>query len=191
MTSIDIGPSMELIAPIIPAVAKRPRLKIDLEEVERLAAQGLRPIAIGPLLGIPMRTFYYHWEKKKDVREAYDRGNAEWQRKLTAAILEKATGDKKDTIALIFSLKQAHGAGWADTTKPTTAEEQSEAQRRFLSRQREEKKKLRLADAPGAAGIIDITPSMEEVKNGREDTPTTKHIPDGGRIGGASGSVEG
>ena len=146
MTIIDIQPELEIRAPMLPVAGsiKPPKTKIDLVEVERLAGLGLKPAAIGPLLGLPVRTFYYHWEKKAAVRDAYDRGNSQWQLTLVNTIKEKAVLNKKDIIALIFSLKQAHGAAWSDGAKPQTADQESEAQKRFLKNRRADKRKLRL-----------------------------------------------
>lgn len=136
----ELGPAMEVEAPQIGRPNRR-AATVDLGEVERLAGLGMKPVAIGPALGMTVSRFRGLFDRAA-VRDAYDRGNAKWQETLLKAVSDgvKAGGNP---ALLIFSLKQMHGTGWADNMKVTQEpESNSEAQQRFLKRKKQEKLKV-------------------------------------------------
>lgn len=51
----------------------RPRVKVDLDEVQELAAEGCTQAEIANTLGIALSTFH----NRKDIKSAYEKGIAE------------------------------------------------------------------------------------------------------------------
>lgn len=135
-TYVEVEPLQEFEAPIFPRSMKRTP-KIDLADVERLAALGLRPAAIGPNIGLSIRSFELQWGRKRLIREAYERGNAIWQRILAERMAKYAAdGGKEGVTATIFSLKQAHGSNWSDHVTTSLPERDNTAQAVFEARKK-------------------------------------------------------
>lgn len=115
---VDISdPSMRVDAPVIGRPNRRQNV-VDLAEVERLAGIGMKPAAIGPAMGITVSKFRGMYEKQARVRDAYERGNAVWQKALLTKVQEGIAAGGNPAL-LIFALKQMHGAGWSDNVKVT------------------------------------------------------------------------
>lgn len=133
---VEIEPPNEFVAPDIPRRITR-QFKISLAEVTRLASIGMEPRAIGPNIGLSIRAFGYQWDRKKAIREAYEEGNAIWQKKLLER--NQVLVENGNTAALIFSLKQMHGTNWSDQSRLTPEGRENAAQKAFEARQRADK----------------------------------------------------
>ena len=148
-TYVEVETVNEFIAPEFKKGSRAKALRIDLAEVEHLAEIGMKPAAIGPCLTAPVsvHAFRRQFEGKRLVREAYERGNARWQK----TVLERMASGKHGVIADIFALKQSHGANWSDHVVTTQDNERGkEAQKVFAERQ----KKV-TALPPGPVKLID------------------------------------
>lgn len=86
---------------------------IDLNEVKRLAGQGLTLDQIARCLGIARTTFWQARKADEELQQALEDGKAEAVRDVTNALYQKAL--EGDNTAMIFWLKNR--AGWADAYK--------------------------------------------------------------------------
>lgn len=89
----------------------KPKIEIDLKQVEALAANGLTQQQIADSLGISVDTLYSRKRENKDFQEAIKRGKA----KGIAIVTNKLMGKIKNgnTTAIIFFLKSQ--AGWKES----------------------------------------------------------------------------
>lgn len=146
--AVTIPPPLDFEAPALGRVRAKPLPRVDPLQVERMAALGLKRPAIAANLGIPAPLFEREIAKKQSVlRDAYDRGNARWQLKL-ATRLDEVVASKNtlfNPAALIFALKQPHGAAWVDgKAGPGDAPTDNTAQVAYEKRKRQ---RLKLPDA--------------------------------------------
>ena len=88
----------------------KPKIPISVEQVERLAAQGLTNEQIYLSLGIGESTFYDRKKNEPEIEEAIKRGKAKGIAKITNALFENAS--KGNLGAQCFFLKNQ--AGWTD-----------------------------------------------------------------------------
>lgn len=136
---VSLDPIMEFAAPVLKRSYGHVKEKIDLKEVERLASIGMKPAVIGPCIGFTVAAFRYRFEKYEAVRDAWAKGNAAWTLKmleLTNSILAKPESARNPAL-LIFALKQAHGAGWADEPDKTPEASANRAELAWDKRKKE------------------------------------------------------
>ena len=88
----------------------KPEIEVNLEQVERLAAQGMTMEQIAYSLGIGESTLYAKKAKNKEIAEAIKKGKAKGIAKITNALFENAS--KGNLGAQCFFLKNQ--AGWTD-----------------------------------------------------------------------------
>lgn len=89
----------------------RPKIEIDIAEVERLASQGLTQQQIADALGVSDQTILNRKADSLDFLEAIKRGQAKGIDTVTNALYEQAVNDGS-VPAAIFYLKNR--AGWKD-----------------------------------------------------------------------------
>ena len=90
----------------------KPRIPIDLVEVERLAGMGLTREQIALCLGISETTLYDRQRESEEFAQAIKKGEAVGIQQVANKLFSKATVDG-DTTSLIFYLKTR--AGWKET----------------------------------------------------------------------------
>ncbi len=90
--------------------AGRPEIKIDLQQVENLAARGLNESQVAQALGIAQDTLIRRKKKYCEFSEALKRGQAKGIAKIANALFEQ--GMNGQTAAAIFYMKNR--AGWRD-----------------------------------------------------------------------------
>lgn len=100
----------------------KPKIEIDLTEVERLASLGLTQEQIAAALGIGQTTLYKRKRESADFEDAIKMGQAKGIGAVANKLYEKAMSG--DVASLIFYLK-ARG-GWKETIRNENAEEQSD-----------------------------------------------------------------
>lgn len=93
----------------------RKPIQIDINEVERLASQGLTHDQIADCLGINRETLYARKRASSDFSDAIKRGQAKGIDTITNALHEQAKAG--NTSAAIFYLKNR--AGWRDKQELT------------------------------------------------------------------------
>ena len=81
---------------------------IDLEEIERLAGQGLTMKQIGHCVGRSKQTLYNHL----DILDAIKKGRSQGIETVTNALMENAKGG--NVTAQIFYLKNRQPDKWSD-----------------------------------------------------------------------------
>ena len=91
----------------------KPKIQIDLEEVEKLAALGLSREQIADGLGISASTFYARQRESKDFAEAVKRGEAKGVGVVASALMKQIK--EGNVTAMIFYLKAK--AGWRDINR--------------------------------------------------------------------------
>ena len=91
----------------------RPKIQLDLEQVEELASRGLSNEQIAYSLGIGQTTLYVNKRENADFVEAIKRGKAKGIRDVANALVEKALSG--DTTAMIFFLKSQ--AQWREINR--------------------------------------------------------------------------
>ena len=100
---------MEIKAP--KKVGRKP-IKIDIDKVERLAAQGLGPTQIARALGVSWDTYNKNKKRSSELSEAIKRGEAEGLAEVTNALFSSAQGG--NVTAQIFYLKNRDTTNWMD-----------------------------------------------------------------------------
>ena len=100
---------MEIKAP--KKVGRKP-IKIDIDKVERLAAQGLGPTQIARALGVSWDTYNKNKKRSSELSEAIKRGEAEGLAEVTNALFSSAQGG--NVTAQIFYLKNRDTENWMD-----------------------------------------------------------------------------
>ncbi len=115
---------------------------VDLDQVEKLAANLVSEQNIASLLGFHVN----HWPEVKrqntEIAEAIRKGRARSEKMLATKLIERAMVDKSDT-ALIFALKSQHK--WRDTQEVEVVhrvEELDSTRKERLARIEEMQKKL-------------------------------------------------
>lgn len=102
----------------------KPKIKVDLEQVERLAATGSSIEAISRVMGIGPRTLYRRREDETEVEKAFQRGRAKahtaYANALREIALKKEGGeyvyDTRDRLkAITFFLERQ--PGWQKTER--------------------------------------------------------------------------
>lgn len=88
----------------------KPRIEIDLKQVESLASRGMTKAQIADALGISERTLYTQQAENAEFAEAIKRGKAKGIATISNALFENAK--KGNTAAQIFFLKAQ--AGWRE-----------------------------------------------------------------------------
>lgn len=88
----------------------KPRIELDLKQVETLAANGLTQQQIADALGISARTLYNQKKLNADFAEAIKKGKAKGIAIVTNKLMEQAK--EGNTTAIIFFLKTQ--AGWKE-----------------------------------------------------------------------------
>jgi predicted transcriptional regulator len=88
----------------------KPKIQIDLAEVERLASLGLSQEQIADSLGISNTTFYARKRESEEFAQAVKRGKASGVAAVASKLLKKI--EEMDTTAIIFFLKTQ--GGWAE-----------------------------------------------------------------------------
>ncbi len=111
----------------------KPKIEIDLAEVERLASLGLTQEQIADALGISEDTLYARKRESKDFRDAIKRGQAKGVGSVANVLFEKAMGG--DVASLIFYLK-ARG-GWKETQRIETNETKGDSLKNVYAKMRE------------------------------------------------------
>lgn len=89
----------------------KPKIEIDLDKVEALAANGLTQQQIADSLGISESTLYERKRENTDFAEAIKRGRAKGIAVVTNALMKKVK--EGNVTAMIFFLKSQ--AGWKET----------------------------------------------------------------------------
>jgi hypothetical protein len=96
-------------------MAGRPKFEITqeiIEQVEKLAAQGLSQEQIGSVIGCSPDTICRKKKENKNFAAAIKRGQHKGVANVTNALYEKAI--KGDNIAMIFYLKNRDRENWKD-----------------------------------------------------------------------------
>ena len=91
----------------------RPRVQIDLQQVEELASRGLTMEQIAAALGICDRTLYRKKGTMSDLSEAIKRGKAKGVATVSNALFERAV--QGDVKAQMFYLERR--GGWYNEGK--------------------------------------------------------------------------
>ena len=89
----------------------KPKIQIDLKQVESLAANGLTQEQIAAALGISERTLYQQKRDSADFAAAIKRGKAKGIALVTNKLMESIKGG--NMTGMIFFLKTQ--AGWKET----------------------------------------------------------------------------
>lgn len=97
----------------LPKKAGRKRIKLDLEQVENLAARGLGTSQIARALGVSWNTIDRNRKRSEDFEESIKRGKARGLAQVTNALFESAT-EKNSVVAQIFYLKNQDPKIWKD-----------------------------------------------------------------------------
>jgi predicted DNA-binding protein (UPF0251 family) len=102
---------MDNFIPLLPVKRKtKPKIEIDLQEVEQLAAQGLTQEQIASSLGISQDTLYTRKRESIEFSEAIKKGKAQGIRYVSNLLFEQAK--EGNMTAIIFYLKTR--AGWSE-----------------------------------------------------------------------------
>ena len=94
----------------------KPRIEIDLAQVEALASRGLSQQQIADALGISERTLRNRKKDSAEFAEAIKRGRAKGISKVANVIFEKAVNQQDITAAIFFMKAIGH---WRDKDKVT------------------------------------------------------------------------
>ena len=97
----------------LPKKAGRKRIKLDLEQVENLAARGLGTSQIARAMGVSWDTIDRNRKRSADFEGALKRGKARGLAQVTNALFESAT-EKNSVVAQIFYLKNQDPKIWKD-----------------------------------------------------------------------------
>ena len=97
----------------LPKKGGRKRIKLDLEQVENLAARGLGTSQIARALGVSWNTIDRNRKRSEDFEESIKRGKARGLAQVTNALFESAT-EKNSVVAQIFYLKNQDPKIWKD-----------------------------------------------------------------------------
>lgn len=97
----------------LPKKAGRKRIKLDLEQVENLAARGLGTSQIARAMGVSWNTIDRNRKRSEDFEESIKRGKARGLAQVTNALFESAT-EKNSVVAQIFYLKNQDPKIWKD-----------------------------------------------------------------------------
>lgn len=89
----------------------KPKIEIDLKQVEALATNGLTLQQIADSLGISVDTLYLRKRENKDFQDAIKRGKAKGIAIVTNKLMEQIKSG--NTTAMIFFLKSQ--AGWKES----------------------------------------------------------------------------
>ena len=105
----------------------KPKAKIDLEQVERLASTGASIEDICRVLGVGEATLYRHKKESRELRAAFEKGRAKARTTYAAALGEIAT--KKENGEYVYETKHRlkaimffldHQPGWQKNGMPET-----------------------------------------------------------------------
>jgi hypothetical protein len=98
-----------------PVIKTKPRIEIDLDQVEELASHGLTDSEIALNLGISISTLEGRKRSSEEFKEAIARGKAKGIRQVANALFQIATnnGHRQQTDAAKFYL--ARRADWRET----------------------------------------------------------------------------
>lgn len=98
-------------------IVTKPRIEIDLAEVEDLASKGLSQAEIALNLGICEKTLYNRKAEDTEFTQAIARGRAKGTQK-AADVLNKILGSQDQRVALdAAKFFLARRANWAETQK--------------------------------------------------------------------------
>jgi len=97
----------------LPKKVGRKRIKLDLEQVENLAARGLGTSQIARAMGVSWNTIDRNRKRSEDFEESIKRGKARGLAQVTNALFESAT-EKNSVVAQIFYLKNQDPKIWKD-----------------------------------------------------------------------------
>lgn len=95
----------------------RKLINIDLEQVERLASQGLGTTQIARALGVSWNTIDRNRKRSGDFEDAYKRGTAKGLATVTNSLYQSANDG--NVTAQIFYLKNRDSSAWADKVETT------------------------------------------------------------------------
>tara|TARA_R100000458_G_C8248037_1_gene225513 strand:- start:607 stop:1095 length:489 start_codon:yes stop_codon:yes gene_type:complete len=90
----------------------RKPIKIDIDKVEQLAAQGLGPTQIARALGVSWDTYNKNKKRSSELSDAIKRGEAKGLAEVTNALFSSAQGG--NVTAQIFYLKNRDTTNWMD-----------------------------------------------------------------------------
>ena len=90
----------------------RKPIKIDIDKVEQLAAQGLGPTQIARALGGSWDTYNKNKKRSSELSDAIKRGEAKGLAEVTNALFSSAQGG--NVTAQIFYLKNRDTENWMD-----------------------------------------------------------------------------
>ena len=97
----------------LPKKSGRKRIKLDLDQVETLAARGLGTSQIARAMGVSWNTIDRNRKRSEDFEESIKRGKARGLAQVTNALFESAT-EKNSVVAQIFYLKNQDPKIWKD-----------------------------------------------------------------------------
>jgi len=97
----------------LPKKSGRKRIKLDLDQVETLAARGLGTSQIARAMGVSWNTIDRNRKRSVDFEESIKRGKARGLAQVTNALFESAT-EKNSVVAQIFYLKNQDPSIWKD-----------------------------------------------------------------------------
>ena len=95
-----------------PKKVGRKAIKIDIDKVERLSAQGLGPTQIARALGISWDTYNKNKKRSSELSDAIKRGEAKGLAEVTNALFSSAQDG--NVTAQIFYLKNRDTTNWMD-----------------------------------------------------------------------------
>lgn len=98
----------------------RKRIKLDLDQVETLAARGLGTSQIARAMGVSWDTIDRNRKRSADFEGALKRGKARGLAQVTNALFESAT-EKNSVVAQIFYLKNQDPTIWKDRQEVVNA----------------------------------------------------------------------
>ncbi|MGJ1078770.1 hypothetical protein ACR77U_12065 [Enterococcus faecium] len=93
----------------------KPKIQIDLAEVERLASEGKTQAQIAACLGISETTFYGRKRENADFEEAIKKGQESATDQVENVVFKEAIGG--NMTAAIFWLKCRRPDRWSDRQK--------------------------------------------------------------------------
>jgi predicted transcriptional regulator len=100
----------------------KPKIEIDLAQVEDLASRGLTQAQIADGLGISEDTLYSRKRENEEFRDALKRGKSKGIAKIANTLFEKAL--EGDNTCMIFYLKAC--GGWSDKPQIEVAVEKDQ-----------------------------------------------------------------
>lgn len=94
------------------AKVPKPRVEIDVEQVEALASRGLTQEQIADALGIARSTLWAQRKSRDQIEQAIKRGHAKGISNIANVLYTEATQNKNITAAIFYMKARA---GWRET----------------------------------------------------------------------------